>query len=164
MGRQIAVVATYPDEQDLLRHIRKHAEVRLFVDFASTIEGLWTDEIAPNRAGNRRYRIRNTAFPWVPEYGQVGPKAQDRGCVGWHFFSNGLAAPVVDLARSTFSPLRPGRLYWAKDFGAPDGLDYDVAAFSKWFDSIARWARRQGTRQGGTFYLPDAWARRAELR
>jgi hypothetical protein len=163
MGRQTAIIATHADEQSLLAFVRQIADVRLFVMFAPSAEALWTEEIAPERVGNFRYHIWNTSFPWEPLYGQVGPQASDPSRIGWYFVRNASAAPVIEFDRSRFNPIGPGRLYWAKHFSAPHGLDYDVVGFSKWYDSVVRWIRRQGKREGSAYYLPDAWARRVEL-
>ena len=56
-----------------------------------------------------------------------------------------------------------GRIYWAKFFSAPNGLNYDVELFHKWYNQITRWLKKQGKRQTGdayqVYYLPDAWNR-----
>lgn len=55
-----------------------------------------------------------------------------------------------------------GRLYWPKSFVAPDGLDYDVNAFSRWYDGLVRWVRKNGKKVISSsyepYFLPDAWA------
>jgi hypothetical protein len=41
-------------------------------------------------------------------------------------------------------------------------LNYDVAEFSKWYDSLARWVKKNAAGKSKyvtwvTYYLPDAW-------
>lgn len=132
MGRQISLVATLEDERAFLDFLRSTAALRLFESFAPTVSGLWVDTFAPEFEGHISYGIWNTAFAWEPSYSQVGPRAHDPTHIGWSYVSNAGCAPVLEFSRS--SPRRPGRLYWARDFSAPDGLDYDADAFSKWID------------------------------
>ncbi|MDB5353479.1 MAG: hypothetical protein JWN86_4726 [Planctomycetota bacterium] len=166
MGRQIAIVATDADEAQFLAFVRQAADVRLFGSFAPTIEGLWMQDLPPERRGHWRCNIWNTAFAWTPEYGQVGPQAHDPDCIGWSYVSNAGAAPVVEFDRSFFRPIREGRLYWAKTFSMVGPPRYDMAAFEAWYDSLVTWVRRHGTKEAGRYqpyYLPDALARRQEL-
>jgi hypothetical protein len=167
MGKQTHIVATLEDEEAFLRFVRETADIALFESFAPTADALWKQSFEAERSGHYKYCIWNRAFPWTPEYGRVGPQADDPKCIGWYYVSNTGDAPVVEFDRSDFHPVREGRVYWARDFSAPRGLDYDVAAFSRWYDSVVRWIRKHGRKlQTGAYwpyYLPDAWARREEL-
>lgn len=82
------------------------------------------------------YYLWNRSYPWAPEIVQH----RDHVAIG-----NTNAAPLIEYTRHNFSGPEPaGRLYWAKDFSAPDGLPYDSATFGKWCDTVARWVRRHG--------------------
>ncbi|MDQ0573028.1 hypothetical protein QFZ42_004862 [Variovorax paradoxus] len=47
------------------------------------------------------------------------------------------------FSRSNFPSDVPGRLFWAEDFAASDGLAYDAAPLSKRIDWVWRWVRGQ---------------------
>ena len=82
------------------------------------------------------YYLWNRSFLWAPEIVRHG----DHVSIG-----NKNAAPLIEYTRHNFAGSEPvGRVYWAKNFSAPDGLAYDSASFSKWFDTVARWVRRHG--------------------
>jgi hypothetical protein len=165
MGRQISLVATHEDERAFLDFLRSTATLRVFEGFAPTVSELWVDTFTPEFKGHISYRIWNTAFTWEPSYSQVGPRAHDATHIGWSYVSNAACAPVLEFDRS--SPKRPGRLYWARDFSAPDGLNYDADAFSKWIDRAFAWVRKCGRKQKrrdtlGSYWLPAA-LREAEI-
>jgi hypothetical protein len=68
------------------------------------------------------------------------------------------------LSRSILEEHRYGRIYWARDFSAPNGLAYDVEAFARLTDSLWRWIRRVSHRPPeakthSRYFLPDAWSR-----
>lgn len=137
------------DERALLAWLRETAEVRLLLPFARTKEALWPSTLPPSPAG--QVRLWNTAFPWQPRYAQVGKHAYRPRDIGLWYVANSGDAPLVELARADLAHQRTGRIYWAKDFAAPDGLAYDVPAFTRWFDSILRWCRKHGSRS------PHCW-------
>ncbi|HYQ02760.1 MAG TPA: hypothetical protein VER96_29010 [Polyangiaceae bacterium] len=159
MGRQIFLVATLEDERAFLDFLRTTAPLRISEGFAPTIPELWIDNFAGEFKGHISYRIWNTVFAWEPTYERVGPRAHDPACIGWSYISNAGSAPVLEFDRS--SPKRPGRLYWARDFSAPDGLHYDAVAFSRWVDRAFNWVRKYGRKQRqrddfGAYWLPVA--------
>jgi hypothetical protein len=84
--------------------------------------------------------------------------------VGWYYVSNTSIAPILELSRTDPKTLGPGRLYWGRDFSAPDGLPYDDRLFARWIDRVWRWVRKQGRKSpragfGEAYYLPAAWRR-----
>jgi hypothetical protein len=95
-------------------------------------------------------------LPLETAYAQLGEKAG--ALAGWYYVRNKGAAPVLEVCRSDIGKKSYGRLYWAKDFAAPDGLSYDVVSFSHWVDKVFRWVRNNGTRIDSTWFLTDALA------
>jgi len=161
MGRQIAIGATINDEAHLLSFLRGTAEIRLIEIHAPTEQELWVDSFSPQLADHYCYYIWNTCFPWRPEYGKVGENAYSPERIGWSYVSNASDAPLIEFSRSDILNQRYGRLYWAKDFAAPDGLTYDVHEFSKWWNTFIRWVKKTAagkkTDTWTTWFLPDAW-------
>lgn len=92
MGRQIPIFATKADADTLIAFMREIAEIAIFVDFASTAEGLWVE--APDVDANPFFHVWNERFPWTPEYGRVGEKAYNSQHIGWYYVANTGAAPV----------------------------------------------------------------------
>src|ERR1051325_9039420 len=123
MGRQTHIIATLEDEQAFLRFLRDTADIAVFEIFAPTIQKLWKNSFEEKKAGHFFYHIWNKAFPWTPDYQQLDSRSHDPKRIGWYYISNASAAPVIEFERSNFHPIRAGRLYWAKDFSAADGLD-----------------------------------------
>jgi hypothetical protein len=161
MGRQIAIAMTRKDEALFLEFLQSTVEIRLIESFAPSIDELFVDGFASELANHWTYDIWNTRFHWNPVYNRVGERAYIKEHIGWHYISNKNAAPVIEFRRSDVRQGKYGRIYWAKYFSAPDGLDYDVDEFSKWYDSIVRWVKKTS---GGkvrdawtTYFLPDAW-------
>lgn len=104
-----------------------------------------------------QYYIWNEAFQWTPEYKQV---AQGQ-LVGWHYVANKSNAPLVEFLRTNLEKQRFGRIYWAQYFSAHHGLSYDVEEFSRWYDSIVHWVKRNARgkvkKRFVVWFLPDAW-------
>jgi hypothetical protein len=154
MGRQLAIVATEQDELEFLAFLRSTARIELFESFAPTVGELRVECFASERAGHFHYQIWNSSFPWTPEYGQT-----KKGNL--HYVSNLGAAPILEFSRSGPGQ-KPGRIYWAKYFSAPNGLSYDVERFEAWFNRIVRWVRKVGVRTkmgrlgAEAYFLPDA--------
>lgn len=161
MGKQIAIAATKKDEKMLLTFLRSTAEIRLIETFAPTVDKLWVDKFSSQMTGHWDYYIWNTRFNWQPEYGEVGKTASDKKQIGAVYVSNAFTAPLLEFSRSDVGSQQYGRLYWAKDFSAPNGLDYDVNEFSQWWDKIIRWVRKSSSGKEvdawTTWFLPDAW-------
>jgi hypothetical protein len=158
MGRQIQLVATNADEQQFLAFLHETADITVFESFAPHVRQLRVEQFNPMRPGHWQYFIWNRSFQWRPTYGTVGPQAYHADMIGWRYISNIHAAPVIKFHRSGAGS---GRVYWAKDFAAPNGLDYDVGAFSKWFDVVTRWIRKNGRKleKGALepYFLPEAY-------
>ena len=99
--------------------------------------------------------------------------AQVSGCAILHLASDlplvaRHTAPVLEFSRSFLHEHRYGRIYWARDFSAPHGLDYDAEAFARLTDSVWRWIRKVGHRSPGAkthspYFLPDAWSRYGQV-
>ena len=154
MGRQIQIAATLQDEHDFLGFVRKTADVAILGMFEQSKDDIWVGTFHPDLMGHSSYSIWNQAFPWTPEYGQTKAK-------GLFYISNTNTAPVIEFSRSDVPQRKYGRVYWAKDFSAPEGLDYDIRAFGRWFDRIVRWLRKEGYKDANDpcspYFLPDAW-------
>ncbi|WP_169850517.1 hypothetical protein [Rhodoferax saidenbachensis] len=132
------------DEEQLIAFLHSTCEIEIFESFAPTKEGLLVHGFNEMFSGHWHYTIWNKSFQWNPEYGTVGTKAHDPECIGWYYFSNAAQAPVLEVTRSQPDLSAPGRLYWANNFSAPNGLSYDPEEFSRWIDKIWRWVRKTG--------------------
>lgn len=161
LGRQIGLASTSEDEISFLDFVRAATEIQIAETAAPSKEDLWVDGFSDEIEFHRQYWIGNKAFKWKPKYGRVNADAPDTG--GWYYIENIFQAPVVEFSRTDWSRPTYGRLYWAKDFAAPDGLDYDVQAFSLWYDDLARWIRKNGRKiisgRSEPYFLPAAQAR-----
>lgn len=164
MGKQIAIAATKKDEGLLLKFLRETAQIRIIESFAPTVDKLWVENFSPQMTGHWQYDIWNTRFQWQPEYGVVGKNAYEKKRVSWVYIADSSNAPVLSFSRSRVDSQKYGRLYWAKDFAAPNGLEYDVNEFSQWWDKIIRWVRKTSPGKEvdawTTWFLPDAWDKR----
>ena len=174
MGRQLQLATTDADEVELLRFIHSHAPIRVFQSFARSAAELWIDDWetrkipAPKfyRAGG--FYIWPQTFPWSPEYAQTGGPNCRPEDAGQFYIANKDAAPIFHFSRSFLDKHQYGRIYWARNFSAPDGLDYDAEAFARLTDSVWRWIRKvsQRTPDAGThspYFLPDAWSRYGQV-
>jgi hypothetical protein len=156
LGKQIQVAALYPDELLFLDFLRSKYDVAILRSFAPTRQELWVETFDENPIGNWMYYIWNRNFHWIPEYAQT--KSKD----SW-YISNKSNAPVIEFLRSNSNKIATGehgRLYWSKYFSAVGELGYDVATFSKWYDTIVRWVKKNSIiRKDGIsiYYLPEAW-------
>jgi len=154
---------TEPDEREFLGFLRSIATIRIFESAAPTHDQMTVEEFAPPEEGHWQYFIWNTAFAWAPEYGQVSHQAVESGRAGWSYLRNSSTAPVLEYDRHNFTSPRgvTGRIYWAKSFASPGALPYDLNAFSKWFDQVVRWIRKNGRREDPgaheRYFLPNAW-------
>jgi hypothetical protein len=165
MGKQVQVAMLEDDEALFLAFLREKAEIQLLEYFAPTPEKIFTEKMGPRDKGHWHYRIWNKSFPWTPKFAHVASDAKVVERRGWSYVANAGTAPLVEYSRHNFAPNgSQGRLYWAKYFSAPNGVDYDVESFERWYDSIARWIRKNGRRDEndrmGRFHLPSAWAAR----
>lgn len=132
------------DEKQLIDFLRSTCEIEIFESFAPTKEDLVVNDFNENFSGHWHYKIWNKNFPWNPEYGTVGNKAHTPEHIGWRYVSNSGQAPIIEVTRSRPDLSSSGRLYWANNFSAPNGLNYDSAEFSRWVDKIWRWVRKNG--------------------
>jgi hypothetical protein len=163
MGRQIPVIAAPEDERELLRFIQGLSPIRVFQTFARTPEELWLDEWETQDLPGFSYSIWLRAFPWEPTYGITGGPGCPPERAGNHYFANAGRAPVLELSRGDLARRRAGRIYWGRNFSAPEGLAYDDAAFSKIVDQVWRWVRKHGRKVedphlGAHYLLPHAWS------
>jgi hypothetical protein len=160
MGRQIQIAATPVDEERFLAFLREGTDIAILECFSVSREELWVESFSASLQDHRSYCIWNKAFAWEPEYNQVR-NARPSSRNGLWYVSNKEVAPVIDFHRSDVPARKYGRIYWVKDFAAPDGLSYDVAGLGVWYDGIAKWIRKHGKRKQGDrlspYFLPDAW-------
>lgn len=162
MGRQLQLATTQIDEIALLRFIETLSPIRVFKSCGYSIEELWVTDWGSKEIPCADYSIWPQQFAWTPEYRQTGGPNCPPESVGYFYVSNSFTAPILQLSKSFLSDGRFGRIYWARDFVAPHGLNYDDTAFSKFVDSIWRWIRKVAKRQPGSavhspYFLPDAW-------
>lgn len=163
MGRQVLILMSREDERRFLEFLRETAPIQLYDHFAPTSDALAVEDFADELTGHWGYLAHNLTFPWVPEYGEVGPLAEDPDMIGWAYISNAGQAPVLEIDRSLQG--QRGRLYWARDFSAPNGLAYDTEAFSRWVDRVWRWCRTNGQKLkandfSAAYVFPGALAER----
>lgn len=138
MGRQIAVNLNDNEEIEFLEFLRENADIQLIKPFADTKEGLFVQKFESRGRGNWSYYIWNTKFSWEPEYLLTKTDSQR------FYISNLNIAPVLQYTRQNFEPGKaPGRIYWAKDFAAPNGVNYDLIAFEFWYNSVTKWYRKK---------------------
>ena len=165
MGRQTLVAMTDRDEETFLTFLRSTADFQLLESKAPTKEAIWVDRFAPREQGHWQYYIWNKAFSWTIEYGQVNLDAPVVERRGWYYIRNASIAPVIEYDRHNFSQgLQNGRVYWAKSWAdGPPSEHYDVEAFTRWYDKVVRWIRKQGKQRKimayNPYYLPDALLR-----
>jgi len=138
--------------------------MRVYVSFADTIGALWIDDWEKRDIEGCAFHVWLQSYPWVPEYKQTGGPSCPKNRHGLWYVANDGAAPVIEISRPPPNCTNGGRIYWARDFSAPDGLAYDSAGFAKNVDQIWNWVRRNGHRKlsegkrGGPYYLPEAWS------
>ncbi len=165
MGRQLAIVATPNDERDLLTFIRTLSPIRVYVSFAETINALWIDNWERSDIEGCGFNVWLQSYPWAPEYKQTGGPRCPKDRRGLWYVSNGGAAPVIEISRPLLNSTAGGRIYWARDFSAADGVAYDSAGFASNVDRVWNWIRRSGRRKlsngkrAGPYYLPEAWSK-----
>ena len=164
MGRQLQLATTQPDEVELLRFISSLAPIRVFQSFAPSIDKLWVADWETREIPTAGFRIWPQTFGWLPEYAQTGGPKCPPESAGQFYVSNVYTAPVLEFSRSFLEEQRYGRIYWGRDFSAPNGLAYDAEAFARFTDSVWRWIRKTGRRLPGAtayspYFLPDAWSR-----
>lgn len=161
MGRQIPIVTTPADERELLQFANSLAPIRVFRVFAPTVEELWVSDWETREIPDRHYSIWPQTFPWEPTYGQTGGPGCPPERAGLYYVANASAAPVVEFSRGS-DERKDGRLYWARNFSAPNGLVYDATVFAQFVDQLWRWVRKHGRRMAkeayAPYYLPGAYA------
>jgi hypothetical protein len=163
MSRNIPIIATACDEQLLLDFLRSRWSIRLARRVAPTPAEIWSDELPVYSGRTAQLFISNTEFPWSPKLLECEPEADGSR---WVFVSDATTAPVIQFTR-----IDPERFFAGKWTWQSGGLwwgnsgAYDRSAFSRWYDAVVRWVRKNGERSGrqndyGRYYLPDAWSRR----
>ena len=168
MGRQLQLATTTKDEVELLRFISRLSPIRVLQCQARSIEELWVDDWETREIElpgfARSFEIWPQKFAWSPEYRQTGGPDCRPEHAGLFYAANAHDAPVFQFTRSFLEKHSYGRIYWARDFSAPDGLNYDAEAFARLTDSVWRWIRKVGRRSPNAatpspHFLPDAWSR-----
>jgi hypothetical protein len=160
MGRQLQLATTKPDEVELLRFVRSSTPIRVFQSFTPTIDELWIEDWETREIPSGGFSIWPATFPWSPEYAQTGGPGCPPERSGLFYISNTSAAPILEFTGSSLEEKRYGRIYWARDFSAPNGLEYDAESFARFVDSVWRWIRKVGHRlpDSDVYFLPDAWS------
>ena len=168
MGRQTAVALSDEDEQAFLGFLRADADIRIYRWAAPRPEFLVVPAFPPRGPGGWSYRLWNTAFPWEPEYEQWPQDMRDPNLDSKFRLANTSGAPLIEYSRHALdnpAPMVHGRVYWNTDFAIYSGPTYDTAAFSRWYDHVVRWLRKNGGRveiakNWFQYWLPGAWAQR----
>ncbi len=174
MGRQLQLATTDADVVELLRFIRSLSPIRIFQSFACSAAGLWIDDWETREIPKPKFYLGSgfyiwpQSFPWSPEYAQTGGPNCRPEHAGQFYIANKDAAPIFHFTRSFLDEHSYGRIYWARDFSAPDGLDYNVEAFARLTDSVWRWIRKVSHRTPDAkthspYFLPDAWSRYGKI-
>lgn len=154
MVRQIQVAMNSEDERAFLAFLNATANIQVIKSFAPRSADLFVEEFSQSLSGHWSYSIWNKQFDWLPEFGTVGDRSHDPSHIGWKYVSNKSAAPILEFSRSDLASERTGRLYWAKDFAAPNGLNYDAKAFSAWIDQVWSWVRKHGLKNNALSLSP----------
>jgi hypothetical protein len=167
MGRQLQLATTQRDATDLLRFVGSLGPIRVFQSFGHSIGELWVDDWE-TRELPRDFYIWPQAFAWAPAYAQTGGPKCPPERTGIFYIANAHPAPVLEFSGSILEQGRYGRIYWAGDFSAPNGLGYDAEAFARLTDSVWRWIRKVGRRLPrakaySPYFLPDAWSRHGKV-
>ena len=125
VGRQVQIMINREDERERVPGLPARNRAHpLYGSFAPTGRPWPSRTSQMSRTATGTTRRHNLTFPWVPEYGTVGPRAVDPEMIGWAYISNKGQAPSSEIDRSLLG--KSGRLYWARDFSAPNGLAYDA--------------------------------------
>lgn len=158
MGRQLQLAMRVEDERNLLRFVSSLARIRVMRMFARTKDELFIDDWEESELPLDVY-VWPEGFPWAHRFAQTGGPKCRREDRGFYYVSNLNTAPVLEIRRGSPPDAHLGRIYWARDFAAPHGLEYDDQAFSKLVDAVWRWIRRAGRRseKRGPWFLPEAW-------
>ncbi len=160
MGRQLQLATTQTDDLMLLQFIATLAPIRVFQSHTSTQEEIWIPDPQNHDTLPWMLYIWPQSFPWTPIYKQTGGSTCPPERAGFFYIANTNVAPVLELSRSNLARQQYGRIYWGRDFSAPNGLGYDAAAFSRLVDSVWRYIRKVGKRAKGNthspYFLPDA--------
>lgn len=161
MGRQLQLASTWADETELLRVIASLAPIRVFQSHAASEEDLWFPDYENIQTPPGALSVWPQTFPWSPVYRQTGGPKCPPERAGLFYIANSHDAPVLEIMRSDLPKGRCGRIYWASDFAAPHGLDYDRAAFSTFVDAVWRLIRKQGKKispgPDSPYFLPEAF-------
>jgi len=155
MGRHIPVVMTEADEARFLAFLSRHAEIGIILDFADTTDELMLEQFTPRSERSQSFWIWNGGFPWPLRFECV---THDRSGAqqGKYYVADPQHGPLIHYSRHNISQSYrfPGSV--DRGSGSTGSAEYDVRAFTAWYDKIARWIRRHGNRVDGTYFLPDA--------
>lgn len=160
MGKQLFVRATFNDEKKMISYLKSIADIKLIGHFVESEQDLFRDDLEigfSDYAG--MYYIWNMKFAWDFEI----KKTNDGG-----YYVSDSEAPVIQYSRRDGNSGGDGRIYWSKYFAAPNGLMYDVEAFDLWYETVAKWIRKNSAGKLGqgrpTYYLPEAWEELQKLK
>jgi hypothetical protein len=156
MGRQLQMLMTQEDIRDLISFVHQTSPpIRVFVSHAAQEAELWVNEWDTCSLADIMYYVWPTKFAWTPVLKQTGGPRCRPPCAGQWYIANTTEAPVLEICASIGNG--NGRVYWSRDFAAPDGLGYDANEFSKLVDRVWNWIRRKGVKQPGKDSRWDAY-------
>jgi hypothetical protein len=132
------------DEQNFLAFLRAGAEIRIYRRAAPSPELLSIANFPSRDSGESAFTLWNTAFPWKANYAQWD---EARFRKPDFYLDNTAGAPLIEYVRHAFDNPKPqvrGRIYWNTDFQIYTGPQYDREAFSRWYERVVRWLRKNG--------------------
>lgn len=148
MGKQVNFYMTPKDEETFLEELRGRGGVTILKARSPTASAIKLDNFP--RQGT--VESREGVVLWNPEVDSTLVLAPSRDL---HFVDKDRSA-VIEFSQSvaTDEEIRRGRI-WA-EMTTPEGSDKSDG-FRKWYDSVARWIRRNYQRNEDGFYVgPDA--------
>src|SRR5688500_16017629 len=121
MGKQLQLATTRTDEAMLLQFIATLAPIRVFQSHTRTQEEIWIPDAENCSIPPWILYIWPQTFPWTPIYQQTGGPQCPAESAGLFYIANKNVAPILELSRSDIARKRYGRIYWGRNFSAPNG-------------------------------------------
>lgn len=145
MGKQIAIILSEEKEKGFINFLFSDKSVFLIYPWSKDRSMLLLRELPPKGPYNLTFYIWNSRFDFEPEFTEIKKEYRKDG-YGYSFHSSG--KPVIEFTRSNNN--QEGRLYWEKYF-TQRKLDYDVAEFEKWYNSVIKWIKKNCRYRKGVY-------------
>lgn len=156
MGRQVSFYMTSADEVEFLEFLKGTGDVRILPRSASSDrEAFETFQ----EFDERRSRVGHSCFLWNRSISPKPEWERYRNDEEEYYCADSMNSELICTTRCIFEDdtLSCGRLHMD-----PTGITADAEqipkgeAFIKWYEKIARWIKRQYTRNEGGDYVSDA--------